>query len=613
MSKLFKIFVLIVIISFVLSLSIGSIFGQETFRPEPEISPQANIEVTPSPAENLPDETQEISPLPTPTPNPTEEEINEIIKDETVTEEDLGVETPGRFYFFKKVFRVIQKTITFNPIKKSEIELKEASEELLRARKLMEEKIEQIEDGEAKAKAQEKLEKAVEKYGKKVEKIKARVEKIKEKAKDNPKIDKFLDRFTDRTIKHQRLMDYLEKQLSDKPEVLERIRNAKEKALEHFGKVIERLEEKDKIPERLERNLEKIEGSKYKNFKNLEVLLELENKVPEQAREAIRQTQENALKKLHENLEQMSPENQEKFKDYLDKISGDQTTHLRILEKLSEKKLPDALEEKVEQSKERIQERVANLKENLLQLCPEKDSSATIEELKKCIKEEEQESAEEIPQEVAPIEKPKRVVCPMTWAPVCGENGKTYGNSCLAKTVGVEIIYKGKCGEKECEKDADCPQPRCGPTGTRCIGFKAECIEGKCVTVEEPKPETCKDLCGDGVCQEVVCEAVGCPCAETSKTCPQDCKPETEIKCTKEGESMPVYPGHKCCEGLKPISCIKPANGICPSRPCAGAVYCARCGNGICGPGENMCNCPRDCKSNIREKIQPVEPPAKNE
>ena len=33
----------------------------------------------------------------------------------------------------------------------------------------------------------------------------------------------------------------------------------------------------------------------------------------------------------------------------------------------------------------------------------------------------------------------------------------------------------------------------------------------------------CKDLCGDGECQEMVCEAVGCPCAETSDSCPKDC------------------------------------------------------------------------------------------
>lgn len=40
-----------------------------------------------------------------------------------------------------------------------------------------------------------------------------------------------------------------------------------------------------------------------------------------------------------------------------------------------------------------------------------------------------------------------------------------------------------------------------------------------------PAPEaTCKDECGNGTCEEVVCMAVGCPCAETKESCPADCE-----------------------------------------------------------------------------------------
>jgi len=34
----------------------------------------------------------------------------------------------------------------------------------------------------------------------------------------------------------------------------------------------------------------------------------------------------------------------------------------------------------------------------------------------------------------------------------------------------------------------------------------------------------CEDMCGDGTCQEMVCMAEGCPCAETPESCPEDCK-----------------------------------------------------------------------------------------
>lgn len=41
-----------------------------------------------------------------------------------------------------------------------------------------------------------------------------------------------------------------------------------------------------------------------------------------------------------------------------------------------------------------------------------------------------------------------------------------------------------------------------------------------------PGQRTCEDKCGDGTCDELVCMAVGCPCAETAKTCPSDCGPK---------------------------------------------------------------------------------------
>lgn len=42
---------------------------------------------------------------------------------------------------------------------------------------------------------------------------------------------------------------------------------------------------------------------------------------------------------------------------------------------------------------------------------------------------------------------------------------------------------------------------------------------------EPPRPGgTCKNQCGNGTCEEVVCMAIGCPCAETKASCPQDCR-----------------------------------------------------------------------------------------
>jgi hypothetical protein len=42
--------------------------------------------------------------------------------------------------------------------------------------------------------------------------------------------------------------------------------------------------------------------------------------------------------------------------------------------------------------------------------------------------------------------------------------------------------------------------------------------------VNAPGEPTCKNMCGDGICAEIVCLAIGCPCSETVSSCPQDCK-----------------------------------------------------------------------------------------
>lgn len=416
------------------------------------------------------------------------QENNSSILEEEITAADLNLKEPtllpdNPFYFLKNWSRGIQSLFTFDKVKNAELKQKFADERLLELKKLVE--------NNAKS---EVIQKATENYKKELEKIKNEVEKIKDKADTNPTVDKFLDKFTNQQILHEKILEKLEDQVTS--EVYIKIKEAREQHLEKFGEVMTKLENRtEKIKERVEKSLEEQEGSKYKNFKNLEVLLEIEKKVPEQAKEAIRQAQENALNHLNGDLSQMSPEDQEKFKSFLGQIYGDKENQLEILQniKLEIKDNPQ-LEEKLEQAREKILEkiRVKNEQKNcpLIEtpnsdfckdgrILPQRDENGCIVDYN-CL----------IPGET---EKPTQV-CIMVWDPVCGKDGKTYSNECFARIAGVQVDYKGVCGEKECQTDDDCPQPNCGTAGTsaaNCVGMQARCINGKCSTVNASPTSNC--------------------------------------------------------------------------------------------------------------------------
>ena len=115
-----------------------------------------------------------------------------------------------------------------------------------------------------------------------------------------------------------------------------------------------------------------------------------------------------------------------------------------------------------------------------------------------------------------------------------------------------------------------------------------------------PGSKGCRDLCGDGICQEITCMAIGCPCPETPETCPEDCGGLKDLKqeCTPEGEKM-YFGKPPCCPGLVPIPVMELINNTCVGVN-DGSSYCTKCGDGICKKPENKCNCPSDCKGGVQ-------------
>ena len=280
---------------------------------------------------------------------PSEQALEEVELDETVEAEDLEITEPtllpdSPFYFLKTWRRGIQSFFTFGRVNKTNLKLKYASEKLLELRIVAE-----------KVKDPEIIKKAAENYDKEIGKIKAAADRIRETATENPKVGKFLDKFTKHQILHQKVLEKLEEQVP--AGVQERIRETRENHLRRFGEVMLKIEEKAKIQTRLEKNLGELKGSEFKQFKNLEILKNLEEKVPEAAKEAIRGARENTLMRLKENLEQMSTTTQERFRDYIEKIRGAAESKMEILEDLkSELKERPEIRERLENIREKIKE-----------------------------------------------------------------------------------------------------------------------------------------------------------------------------------------------------------------------------------------------------------------
>lgn len=257
---------------------------------------------------------------------PTEE----VALDETIAPSDLNVTIPqsGLASLFHSVTNGLQTLMTFNPVAKAELQLKQANEALVMAQQALQNNPEDV-------KAKEMYGAYMEKYQKRMEQLQEKMVKFKDKAATNPKIDQFLNQLTDNSLKQQRLMDHVAGLLTDEQRA--NLQDKRETSIKTLSEALKNLDDSGNLPARLDSIMNQQTGSPLIHLKNLDVLQNLKDRLPEEALKGLQNAEENVVKRLNAAVNNIEPGlRKEKIQNYFTNSNGDPITEMQTMETLSE-------------------------------------------------------------------------------------------------------------------------------------------------------------------------------------------------------------------------------------------------------------------------------------
>ena len=288
------------------------------------------------------------------------DEINtELAVDEIVNADDLDVGEPSVlpgsfFYGIKDMWRNVHMALTFGDVKKAELKLQHVNERLLEVQKLI------AEGGDDQS---SKLNKAIEKYEIDLVKIQEITSKIEGKTENNPKLDEFINKLADSEIKRYKIMQRIQESAPEQS--LETIIKAKEDGVKNFGQIVKQVVQEKNVVKKMENILNQQKGSELKDLKQMQIIRELGENLPEEIKDEFKEVEVN-LRHRFEN--QAQDVDAERVKSYFDKMQGDETKQLEIMTELkNSNKLNAEMKQKINFSENQVriklQDKIKNIED----------------------------------------------------------------------------------------------------------------------------------------------------------------------------------------------------------------------------------------------------------